>query len=971
MIRSPKNKKGHPQDGPFLSYEMLMKKIIFYGLLLLTATTSFAQWTTSPNPTVADQAATIYFDKAGTPLSATNAIYAYIGVTVNGTPWQNIIGGGSWTSPALPQLTLVSGTVYKLDITPSLYAYFGVSQSSAISQICVVFRNQAGSVQTSPDIYIPVGAFQATLTEPAENSTTFVPLGGSLTVTASNTNGNADYTLRANGETINTFTGSTYSYTDTGIAAHRSYELLITQGSTTLSRRFAVVVDPGTVTQALPAGVEDGINYSDVDATKATLVLTAPGKDFVYVAGSFNDWQPGSAHAMKKDPDSDRFWIELENLIPGTDYTYQYWVADHTPAANSPKLVKTADPYSTLVLSPFDDPSIPPANYPNLPPYPAGQEREVTVLRTGQPAYDWQVTDFQKPEKEKLIVYELLVRDFDADRSFQDVIDRIGYFQSLGVNAIELMPVMEFEGNESWGYNTAFHLALDKAYGTADKLKELIDLCHQHGIAVILDVALNHAYGRNPMARMWMDDPDGDGWGGPASDNPYFNQVATHTYSVGNDFNHSLPLTKYYTKRVIRHWIEEFRIDGFRWDLTKGFTQNCTNDENCTNAYQQDRVDVLKEYADYSWNLDPTHYVIFEHLGSDNEEKEWANYRLGETPSKGIIMWGNVNHAFGQLAMGFSSEADISRIGHMAHGGFLGKRVMGYAESHDEERLMYKNKTFGNSTNGAHNVKNLNVALSRMGAIGAFSLLVPGPKMIWHFGELGYDASIFTCENGSVNTPSDAIQGDCKLATKPQPQWSANWVTVLERANVFMAWSHFIGLKKQEAVFSGNYTLNSGNNYTQRLHIYDNTLPATQLKDVVLLGNFNVTSQAVTANFPYAGTWYNLMDNSAVNVVNPAMTITVPAGQFRLYGNQPVTLSNGAVPQNVQAVLYPNPASSAFTLNVDADTVEVYSMTGQRVRRFTSTVAGQPFAIHDLTGGVYLVKVDTASGHQVLRLVKP
>jgi pullulanase/glycogen debranching enzyme len=58
-------------------------------------------------------------------------------------------------------------------------------------------------------------------------------------------------------------------------------------------------------------------------------------------------------------------------------------------------------------------------------------------------------------------------------------------------------------------------------------------------------------------------------------------------------------------KRVIKQWIEEYKIDGFRWDLTKGFTQNCTSDESCTNSYQQDRVDVLKKYADYSWSLDP------------------------------------------------------------------------------------------------------------------------------------------------------------------------------------------------------------------------------------------------------------------------------------------------------------------------------------------------------------------------------
>ena len=109
---------------------------------------------------------------------------------------------------------------------------------------------------------------------------------------------------------------------------------------------------------------------------------------------------------------------------------------------------------------------------------------------------------------------------------------------NLKINAIELMPIMEFEGNQSWGYNTSFHLALDKFYGTEAKFKELVDVCHQNGIAVILDVALNHAFGRNPMVRMWMDDADNDGWGSASVQNPYFNAVAKHSYSVGEDFNH-------------------------------------------------------------------------------------------------------------------------------------------------------------------------------------------------------------------------------------------------------------------------------------------------------------------------------------------------------------------------------------------------------------------------------------------------
>ena len=172
---------------------------------------------------------------------------------------------------------------------------------------------------------------------------------------------------------------------------------------------------------------------------------------------------------MKKDATagSTKFWLELTGLVSGTNYTYQYWVGETTPIANSPALVKTADPYSTLVLSPYDDPGIPASTYPNMPVYPAGQDKEVTVLQTGQTPYAWSTatTNFVKPEKDKLVVYEVLVRDFDANRNYQNLIDRIDYFKNLKINAIELMPVMEFEGNESWGYNTSFHMALDKFYG--------------------------------------------------------------------------------------------------------------------------------------------------------------------------------------------------------------------------------------------------------------------------------------------------------------------------------------------------------------------------------------------------------------------------------------------------------------------------------------------------------------------------
>jgi 1,4-alpha-glucan branching enzyme len=944
-----------------------MKKIVLFALLLSTLHT-FAQlsWQggTTPEQT---SSATLLFNKSGTPLAGyTGVIYAHIGVTLNGAPWQGVIG--SWGNNSLqPSLTLVSGTTYKLDLTPTIQSFFGIS-SGTISKINVVLRGSTGSPQTT-DLEINVGAFQVNLTAPLNNSTTILNSGAALTVAANNTNGTANYVLKGNGTTLNTATGvASYSYTHINITTNQYYALEVTQGAITTTKNFRVLVNPNTTSLAMPAGLVNGINYNTSDNTKATLVLDAPLKDFVYVAGSFNNWNPSSSYAMKKDPSSGKYWLELTGLTPGTNYSYQYWVVDQTPIANSPALVKVADPCSTTVLSPYDDPYISSTTYPNLPVYPAGQEREVTLLKTGQTAYNWQVPNFTKPNKDKLVVYELLIRDFDANRNFQDVINRIQYFRDLGINAIELMPVMEFEGNESWGYNTAFHMALDKFYGTPEKFKELVDVCHQNGIAIILDLAFNHAFGRNPMVRMWMNDADGDGWGPPSSENPYFNTVAKHSYSVGEDFNHASALTKTYVKQTIKQWITEFKIDGFRWDLTKGFTQNCTaSDQTCTNNYQQDRVDILKDYADYSWSLDPNHYVIFEHLGSDNEEQQWANYRLSE--GKGIMMWGEMFSQYKELALGFSGQ-NISRMSHTSRG-FTGKRLLGYPESHDKDRMMYEAITYGSTTGTSPVNGNLTNALNRMGAIGATSILVPGPKMIWHFAELGNNQSIYTCADGSVNTENDATTGDCKLATKAQVQWTQNWLADARRASILSDWSKLIKLKTSEPVFVGDHAISpeSSNNFKQRIYIYNNTFTTAQLRNVVVLANFSPSDLTINPNFPtdvytYPMTWYDLMNNNtAVTITSPTDLVTVNSGRFRVFGNRPATLSSeDYYTFTPDVIVYPNPVKNSFAINQEADSVEIYNLTGQLVGNYAAISADQVINIDYLQSGIYLVKIKTNTG---------
>jgi len=958
-----------------------MKKNIFLTLfILLFSCLSIAQVTTSPSPIIADQSAVITFNKAGTGLATYNGIiYAYIGVTVNGVRFQNIKGSPNFVSPLHPQMTQVgTSSNYTLTISPDLYSYFGVSTSNSITELCIVFRSADGTSQTSPDIFVPVGAFQYTLTAPALNSYNFLTTGGSLPITANNTNGPATYSLIANGVTINTQTTSNYSFTHTNITTNQVYSLQITQGNTTFTAKFNVIITPPTVTQAVPVGMVDGINYNSSDPTKATLVLNAPFKDFIYIAGSFNNWQPTSAFAMKKS--GTRFWLELTDLIPGQVYTYQYWVCDQVSRpANSPALVKTADPFSTLVLSPFDDPEIASLGvYPNLPPYPAGQEREVTVLQTGPTAwwnYNWSAatTNFVKPKKKDLVFYEVLVRDFDANRTYQDLINKIDYFKNLKINAIKIMPVMEFEGNMSWGYNTAFHLAPDKRYGPANKLKEFIDLCHQNGIAVILDIALNHVFGRSPLERMWMLDPDGDGWANTNTngerttfENPYINLTPRHTFNVGSDLNHFLAsgpgvnMTKTYVTRAIQTWIQDYKIDGFRWDLTKGFTNSCTStDEGCTQGYIPERVSKLKEYADIQWAADPNFLIVFEHLGtsngSANEEVEWANY-LRNGDAKGIMQWRKMTDQYANLLKG--NFADLSPVTDPSD------RMIGYAESHDEERVVYKSLNEAGQTQG-----NLAKVLQRLPAMGAVHLLVPGPKMIWHFGELGWDKSLWTCNNGNVSFSAP----DCKLDTKPQPQWVENWLGDPARGAVYNSWAKMIDLKKTEPVFeNGQFSWNLSATGSPRLDIWTSTSQTPTLSYVFVRTNFSDNTLNTSGFFPFTGIWYNLMDNTTINVTSTTQNISIEPGGYRVYGNQAPSLSSSEFDLINNLSLYPNPTSGSFSINGQVSKVEVYSITGQLVKTFDAiTSENYQFDVNDLNRGVYLVKTfDSNNSSKTMKLLK-
>jgi len=201
-------------------------------------------------------------------------------------------------------------------------------------------------------------------------------------------------------------------------------------------------------------------------------------------------------------------------------------------------------------------------------------------------------------------------------------------------------------------------------------------------------------FSQSPLAQLFWDAQNFR----PASDNPWLNVTAKHPFNVGYDVNHENPLSKKWVKRVTQHWIEEYNVDGFRFDLSKGFTQfDSGNNSDLMSQYDASRVAILKDYADFIWSIDPDNYVILEHFGGNTEERELSDY--------GMMLWGNGQFQFAEAAMGYSSDLDWLSY---QQRGWDDPHVVGYAESHDEERMMYKLKQFGNEGPG-HDTRSSNI----------------------------------------------------------------------------------------------------------------------------------------------------------------------------------------------------------------------------------------------------------------------
>ncbi|WP_282136437.1 alpha-amylase family glycosyl hydrolase [Seonamhaeicola maritimus] len=937
-----------------------MKKIIitlaFFISILAYTQVQQASVSVSPSDFRIDEEITITISGVDPELwnvGQPGNIYLWAWYTnLNGANSTPDINGGWADSINERQLTNNNNGTYSYTFTPSTL-YEGATDILSINFL--VKADDGSGDKKSQDLSIyPIYNY---LSRTAPSKYISVVDSGTLVNISATSSETSGFTLRANGNIVNTANEITdYSF-DYTVNQDTNFELEANDGHTILTESFKVNLTP---LNPVPDGMKDGLNLDPNDNTKATLVLYAPGKSTVHAIGDFNNWQISNSYLMNHDTARDRFWIQLTGLSAG-NHMYQY-VVDNT--------IKIADPYSTTILDPDHDEAISDTTYPNRSGYPVGQTKAVSLFITNQTDYNWQVVNFQKPAKTDLVVYEILIRDFDAPHSFDAVKSRLDYLEGLGINAIELMPVSEFDGNNSWGYNPSFHMALDKYYGTATAFKELIDECHSRGIAVILDVVYNHGTGQHPFYQMW--NTDGGGTGGVASnDNPFFNASAKHAYNVFNDFNHQSYATQEYVEHTVKYWIEEFKIDGFRWDLTKGFTQNCASgDGGCTDRLQLDRVNILKKYADYQWEVDPNFYIIFEHLGTIHEEKLWADYRSNE--GKGIMLWNNLNGVYNEATMGYhdSNKSDFSNVSYI-HKGFDTPAAVSYMESHDEERQMYRILRYGNTS--GYNVKSpATNALGRMEIAGAFFFTVPGPKMIWQFGELGYEISIMSCDGGAP--PETYPDNDsCKLNEKPDG-W--NFLANQSRTAIYDTWARLIDLKLREPIFkTGDLSMDlSNDNGLKSIHLTLSSPPTDAIGHIAVLGNFGVTAQNINTNFQTTGTWYDLMDASGNTTINGATTsINLQPGEFKIYGNKPSTLSvDESFFETNELKAYPNPLRNSFQINKAVETISIFNLTGKEVKSFKGTFnKGHSFDISNLPQSIYIVKINSKLGAQeTLKIVK-
>lgn len=715
-----------------------MKKI--YSLLLACIGCIFGAsaqiMTTSPEILTESSSDVVLYYHADSPLGndglkgqpSSAEIYAHAGVITNkstgDTDWKYAPAKGWGDNSPKYKLEYVSPNVWALKIG-KIREYFEISDASEkVKKIALVFRTadttKEGKTKANGDIYVEVHEDGFALEFSTSNESRAVTSPTTFNFKAITTE-NATITIKAGETTIAQQSGVTNLTAQYALTQPGSIDVTATatNGTETLTQTISIAY-----VQASPAEAYPGLSTSvapPMGAVKnpdgsVTFCICADQKSSVVLVPSWDDYKILDKNLMKlhsyRGGQHKYFWITVEGLKDDVYYPY-YFLIDG--------VYKVGDPYARIVLDMYSDKWKDELDtaWPGRPQYPYDKfDDTMLAVYRGDLEGNYNFSDFTIPNHDNLVIYELLLRDFTGDEgqangtgTLRQAMEKLDYLKDLGVNAVELLPIMEFNGNKSWGYNTNFYFAIDKAYGSPQDLKDFVEGCHRRGMAVILDIVFNQSDGLHPWYQMY-----------DISKNPFYNQTAPHSYSVLNDWKQENEIVRQQFKDALRFWMRVYNVDGYRFDLVKGLADSGAYGN--TDGYIKSRINNMIDFHSAIKEVKPDGIHINEHLlDNKNENNELA--------ADGQLNWVSAGAFNAQDYIKGSGSGNLENF--YKNGNNDPFTTIAYAESHDEQRIAYQGM---NSTNSS--IKNKkDVVMKRAGQVAVQLMMSPGSKMIWQFGELG------------------------------------------------------------------------------------------------------------------------------------------------------------------------------------------------------------------------------------------
>lgn len=866
-----------------------------------------------------------------TNLKNASTLYAHIGVTFESAPstWEYV--KGDWTSnTADKRFTKRADGLWELNIG-DIHTYFGIpSSTEKIAKIAVIARlaSTSSSADQTDDFFLDVApeGYQMTLSHDASSLVLNSQATINFTVDVtepSDINITINDTPLANATNI-TELSKAYTFNQKG--TYNTIKATATNGSETLTQTVTVAYPQPSTQANYPGGVPIQGAVKNADGT-VTFCLAAPQKSSVILIPSWDNYQTLEKNVMKyQDYNGIRyFWCTTSEKLNDNEYYPYYYLVDGTR--------KVSDPYAKLVLDCYSDKWIPTGCFEDMPQYPYDKFDDImlAVYRGDIDDYDWDesTTNFQIPNHQSLTIYELLLRDFTGDGSdtngknygtFRTALPKVQYLADLGINAVELLPVMEFNGNSSWGYNTNFYMALDKVYGSPTDMRDFISECHRNGIAVILDIVFNQSDGLHPWYQMY-----------DIASNPFYNQDAPHNYSVLNDWNQDFPLVTQHWKDVLKYWMQAYKVDGFRFDLVKGLGSNASYGSNKnTDSYNESRVQKMKELHAAITAINPNGIHINELLGEASEDKAMG--------ADGQLNWNKVSNSAYEYAAGNTNNYSADTRGfYAANWSRVVGQTVDYAESHDEKRVARHIKEVGHA-NVKYTSTPKSQTVQRLGALATQMLLCPGAKMIWQFGELAAD---------------DEQGNDLNKLRAIAPKW--DHLDVQTRAALHQTYKELCHLRLNNPEMFTSETTCILNGYSNELSSPRTIRLTNGKKEIIAFINANSYgsgNQTVSATATMLNQSNCQLISAAYNT-NPTLTdsgstvsVALPANGFAVFATEAVTGVNDIESDTNTANVSVSTKSGKIVINGEYTSAEVYNFQGLR------------FPSLEVPAGLYIVRVD-------------